>query len=557
MRQHSTALLLLTLTAALALVACGPQPPASSPTTPPPVSAAPSPTSRPTASAAPESDAQPTPEPSDGTIRIGAGGPARPIDPRLFGTNVPAWLHQTLEDPTFIARTQATEATVIRLPGGSWGNTYDWLACQTERADPCNRAARPSDFITFMRATGTEGMWVVSMNGTAKEAAALVAFFNGAVDDERSIGLDVRGRDWKTVGHWARLRAESGHPEPVGVRLFEIGNEVYGGKPGTGKDCAEWGWEDGWTCDGTEYVLGFGEGAERREGFIEFRNAMREVDPSILVGAVGIPFQSEWSNWGNEVIAAAGQEMDFYIVHQYAFFETPASLETILAEPQRTWGRIFADVRAAFDRHAGGRDIPIVVNEFNLFSFQDNDTGRLMTRAVNMLHLADTFGQLAEHQATMANQYNLANGVTETIGNYGMLDAGSIERYPQYWVFPLWSRFGAELLPAASSFDAGRELSIYAGRAADDVVSLMVINKADRSITATISVEDVAGVTGGTVDIAQAESLEALSASFNGVANPADDLSDAPSITIDGVSSLFNYTFTPYSITLVRLSVTR
>ena len=38
------------------------------------------------------------------------------------------------------------------------------------------------------------------MNGTAQEAAALVAFFNGDVDDSRTIGPDRNGRDWGTVG---------------------------------------------------------------------------------------------------------------------------------------------------------------------------------------------------------------------------------------------------------------------------------------------------------------------------------------------------------------------
>jgi alpha-L-arabinofuranosidase len=545
--------LLLPLALLAALAGCGQAPPAAAPTPPPPTAAA----AAPEATAAPEVPTAPTPEPTDGTIRVGATGPARPISPRILGTNVPAWLDESLADQTFTARAKASDARVVRMPGGSWGNTYNWLACQVEKAPPCDNAARPSDFIAFMRATGTEGMWVVSMNGTAKEAAALVAFFNGTTDDERPIGVDVRGRDWETVGHWARLRAEAGYPDPVGMQLFEIGNELYAGKPGSGKDCLDYGWEDGWTCDGVEYIRGIGEGAERREGFIEFRNAMREVDPSILVGAVGIPRQSDWGDWGNEVIAAGGQDMDFYIVHQYAYFQTPGSKAEILAEPQQTWKTIFADVRAAFDRHAGGRDIPIVVNEFNLFSFQDNDTGRLMTRAVNMLHLADTFGQLAEYGVAMANQYNLANGVTETIGNYGMLDAGSYERYPQYYVLPLWSRFGAELLPSASSFDAGRELSVYAGRTKDGEVSLLVINKAERSLTATVSVEGVSAVTGGRADIAQAASLDALSVSFNGVDNPADDLSDAPPIALTGVSPRFNYTFTPFSVTLLRLDVER
>ena len=56
------------------------------------------------------------------------------LDRRLFGTNVPAWLGpDKLSDPAFQAATIALGTTLLRFPGGSWSNGYDWLAC--ERAE--------------------------------------------------------------------------------------------------------------------------------------------------------------------------------------------------------------------------------------------------------------------------------------------------------------------------------------------------------------------------------------------------------------------------------------
>lgn len=548
--------IMLALGCLLVLVGCGSSNPVASPAS--------DPASSPVLLTPEAQQALPTDVPplaaqagADGAIMVRVQDSARPVDQRLFGTNLPAWLNTDgFANTTLLERTIASGTTLLRMPGGSWSNIYPWLDCQLERAEPCTWAARPSDFIELLEAVDIPGMWTVSFNGTAEEAAALVAFFNAEADDMRPIGLDPRGVDWKTVGYWAQLRSDLGYPDPVGIQLWEVGNEIYGGKPGTGKDCADWGWEDGWTCDGLEYVEGLGTGAERRQGFIEFRDKMRTVDPSILVGAVGIPLQKEWSNWGNEVIAGAGQVMDFYSIHQYAYFEPPRTLEDVLAEPQQTWPRIANDVRRGFAQYADGREVPIAVTEYNLFAFQDFDRERLMTRAVNMLHLADTIGQMAEVGFAMANQWNLANGVTDQFGNYGILDAGSLERYPQYYVFPLWSRFGSTLLPVESTFDASRELSIYAGRPEDGVVSLMVINKAPVERTATIMLNGIRAVTGGTVDTAQAASLEAMSVSFNGVDNPANDLSDAPALPLEGLSPLFNYSFTPYSITLLRIEVT-
>ena len=68
-----------------------------------------------------------------GEITIHADS-ARPLDRRLFGTNVPAWLGpDKLADPAFQAATTALGTTLLRFPGGSWSNEYDWLAC--ERGD--------------------------------------------------------------------------------------------------------------------------------------------------------------------------------------------------------------------------------------------------------------------------------------------------------------------------------------------------------------------------------------------------------------------------------------
>ncbi len=492
------------------------------------------------------------------TIRLDRNGPAISIDRRMLGTNVPAWLTASrLENSTFQARTRAAGLTVMRIPGGSWSNAYDWLGCETGDTASCywTWAARPSNFIGFMRNTNTEGMYIVNLNGTAKEAAAAVAFFNGTVDDKRPIGVDVRGRDWYTVGHWARLRRDQGYPEPFKITLWEVGNEIYGGKSGHGKDCAPWGWEDVWTCDGTEYVEGIGSGSGRREGYREFRNAMRDVDPTIMVGAVGVSEQSSWNNWGNEVIAAAGNEMDFYSIHHYGYDTPPANPAEALRKPQQIWRTIMNDVQTAFDRHAGGRRVPIAITEYNLVSFGDNDTAHLMTRAVNALYLADTLGQMKQYGVTMANQWNLANGRGANTTDYGLVDHDSYQPYPKYYVYPLWARFGERMLPVTTTLDAETTLSVYGGRIDDTTLSLLAINKTGEPITTRIEIEGIRTVQSGLFDIVSAPTLDSVTVSFNGVSDPNADLSNTPSLVLNDPGHPFSYTFEPYSITLLRLNV--
>ena len=96
-------------------------------------------------------------EPSDAVAAtIRDDRPGRPIDRRLFGTNLPAWVGpETMADETFRAAAVDSGATVVRMPGGSWSNSYDWLACE-QGGDGCfwPWAARPADFAEFISATG-------------------------------------------------------------------------------------------------------------------------------------------------------------------------------------------------------------------------------------------------------------------------------------------------------------------------------------------------------------------------------------------------------------------
>ena len=480
-----------------------------------------------------------------------------PFDPRLLGTNVPAWLGpERLADKAFLRRLQNSGTTVLRMPGGSWSNSYDWLGCELVDAETCHWtwAARPTDFLNLLRETGREGMWTVSINGTAQEAAALVAFFNGSIDDERPIGTDLRGRDWKTVGHWARLRAEHGNPEPYPIRYWEIGNEIYGGKEGSGKDCLPWGWEDGWTCDGREYVEGIGDGAERREGFLAFREAMRAVDPEIEVGAVGVADPGSWSDWGNEVIAAAGAAMDFYIVHDYAYDNPPTAAADVLAQPQRIWEPMMRTLRPALTGASNASAMrPVAVTEYNLVAFQDLDEQQYMLRAANVFFLADSLGAMAESGVAMANQWNFANGLAENGTDYGLINADTFERNPQYYAFVLWSRFGSEMMPVQTKFSAADQFSVYAGRHADGTISIMAINKTGAPVKSVIELAGSVDDYVVTADVIQADSFASKRVHFNGQAQPAVDFSDAPSYAIGSASSQFRFAFEPVSTTLLQL----
>lgn len=560
MRRRVALTPLIALIIALSFAAFQPQPGVAQQATP---------TSRPTRT--PRPTPLPTPSRISAVITVDAAADGVPFSPRMLGNNLPAWLkRQVFEHPVFRARVAASGIRMLRIPGGSWSDEYGWLSCETgvdqPGAFPCRFpwAARPTDFINFLKAVGIEAMYTVNVNYTAQEAAALVAFFNSAITDTTHIGADIRGTDWYTAGRWAQLRAAGGNVAPLGIRLWEIGNEVYGGKPVV-KGCPKHGWENTWTCSGEEYIKGNAE----HDGFIKMRAAMLAVDPTIQVGAVGHE-SSLGRGWAYNVLLHGGQAMDYYVVHtypQYYNYGNPRrEIEHILGIPQQLWPKIKAEAEMAFADATGGRQIPIVVNEFGIVpEWGKEDFRNYMNKHVAALFIADSIGQMIVNGYAMAAHWNVMNGPSPELSGRMVNEFGlmfdyerdpKMTRQPKYYVYPIWARFGDRILPATSSADPARELSVYAGRAGAGTVSVLVINKSERPADVQIALNGVQRIIGGLVDTLVASSADATAASFNGVADPKDDLSDALSKPITGsATGRLSYTFAPYAITLLRLDV--
>ena len=243
-----------------------------------------------------------TPEP-DLTLPIYtvAAEPSFRIDPRLFGGffEKATWNGEIGSDaaisrqtgellPEVVEYVEWMNVPVLRYPGGTAIDYYPWYYLidryprtgQTRR--PPNRHWREPDktkdivtsdgrmglheFIDFCRAVGSEPLLVVNLGD---------AFY-----EKRDLDTAARelGAEWvhycnDTVGEWADLRTANGHPEPFGVRYFQIGNET-------------------WLFDGYAPEARTGAAARRyADAVTTYARAMRAADPSIeliIDGAEGL-----------------------------------------------------------------------------------------------------------------------------------------------------------------------------------------------------------------------------------------------------------------------------
>jgi len=158
-----------------------------------------------------------------------------------------------------IAIAKSLHSGFWRLPGGNFLSDWDWhgaLGPRDRRApmfDHAWSAMQPNDigmdeWMELTRLLGVEPYVTVNAGlGDANSAAEEVEYLNGPATSE-----------------WGAKRAANGHPEPYGVKYWNIGNEPYG-----------W-WQIGKTS--LDYFL-----IKHRE----FAERMRAADPSIVLIASG------------------------------------------------------------------------------------------------------------------------------------------------------------------------------------------------------------------------------------------------------------------------------
>ncbi|MFQ5859920.1 MAG: hypothetical protein ACE5LU_30355, partial [Anaerolineae bacterium] len=202
-------------------------------------------------------------------ITIHADQTIDPISPLLYGLNhrypndgYGVWDAEAQQvHPEVISRSLDIGFAVTRFPGGTVGSTYHWTdgigppeerptAISGSNGAPATNEYGFDEQMLFMEQVGATTNVVVNFGtGTAQEAAAWVAYANGAVTDTTPIGVDRLGADWGTVGEWAAQREANQlrlgmTPHPYNIEYWEVGNELYGD------------WEYSWTHDPIKYATG-------------------------------------------------------------------------------------------------------------------------------------------------------------------------------------------------------------------------------------------------------------------------------------------------------------
>ncbi len=239
--------------------------------------------------------------------------------------------------------------TVVRYPGGNFVSGYDWedgvgpREARPTRLDMAWRSIEPNavgtdEFLAWTGLAGAEPMLAVNLGTRGAEAARdLVEYCNAP--------QGTRLADW---------RAANGHPEPHGVRLWCLGNEMDGP------------WQIGHTS-AIEYATLAAEAGR----------AMRLVDPSIELVACGSSGSGmpTFGAWEETVLDVAWEVTDYLSLHAYydpAEYATVGDYLACSLDLGRTIEAVAARVDAVAGRKGSDRQIGLSVDEWNVWHLADH-----------------------------------------------------------------------------------------------------------------------------------------------------------------------------------------
>jgi len=306
---------------------------------------------------------------------------------------------------------RAVRPATIRWPGGNFASQYDWREGIGERDKrPCrwNRAwnqwewndVGTDEFLRLCELLGAEPYICANAGeGTPQEAAEWVEYCNGPADTPMG-----------------RLRAANGHPAPYGVRLWGLGNEMYGN------------WQHGW-LDGSKYGLKAAQMAA----------AMRAVDTALELVLVGVDVRG-WDNFNEKAIQKAGLFSNYLSVHYYLGLDVNADqlaeYARALAAPVDVERMLQATWEVAREANAG-TPIPICFDEWNVWRPEVDDQPGY--KGFYCLREGLFAGEILNALNRLGPKVPIAC-VTQSVNVLGLIRANetSVAPTPSYWVLKLF-----------------------------------------------------------------------------------------------------------------------
>jgi alpha-N-arabinofuranosidase len=289
-------------------------------------------------------------------------------------------------DPDIIRYLQDAHLPLLRWPGGNFVSSYHWrdgigpVERRPTKPNYAWGAIEPNlfgtdEFIQFCRDVGCDPMICINGgDGTPEEAAQWIEYCNGPA-----------------TSPMGKLRAANGHREPYGVKIWEVGNELWGR------------WQYNWTT-----AAGYVDRYQR------FAPAMLKADPGIKLLACGAPVL--WGqDWNNTLIDGAAAQLHCITDHPLIGGAVAASTDPL--DVYRDFMSVSEVLEGKWaanrDRmlQAGIKDPHLAVTELQLFAHVEGGDG--------------TQGDARLYRRDLPSQATITEAVYDTLIYHAAIRLGS------------------------------------------------------------------------------------------------------------------------------------
>ncbi len=346
-----------------------------------------------------------------------APGSGSTIGPLALGVNVAAWdsIEQDVDAATMTNLLKSAGLRLLRYPGGSWADEYDW-STNTD-ASHCLGAAA----------------------GSCREADPLS--FGDLSTDARSAGASIFATvnyGSGTPGEAAAWVTQSVVSQGEKIALWEVGNETYScdetnqhlaGAPTFIKDYSAGDPE----CPSTALMT-----ASYKTNVLPYLEAMKRADPGARIGVPWAFSRTEAegeglkdaSLWNAKVLRAVKGDISFVDAHWYPFDRIAGLTDQQILRSTRRIPAAAAQIRSTLHRIAPGSTF--LIGETNV---SDRVTA-LDFQPVSALFAAATSLMWLSQGAQSVDWWDLNNFGSPTTGDYGLVSSGGSESEPAGTPFP-------------------------------------------------------------------------------------------------------------------------
>ena len=433
--------------------------------------------------------------------------------------------------PDLLKAIQDIQPELIRWPGGCYASAYRWksgIGPQDDRGaypielwnDVDTNSFGIDEFIKLCEKTGAEPLMVVNI-GT-KQWTKTAGIENEKIDWLTEVCEWVEYCNGPVTSKWGAVRAKNGHPEPYGVKYWEIDNEVHGGY-----------------TPAEEYVRIIKELVPR----------MKAIDPSITIIACG-SWMGNRTAWDSAVMEGAAPYFSFLSTHRY---DDPNGFAVNPYENQR-----FFESRAKIIQGSENPNVRMFDSEWNAQS-TDWRTGLHAGGILNCFEAVGDTLQIAA-PALFLRHTSAGRSWDNAFVNF---DHTGWFPGPNYVVMKLWREHYApnrvELLSVSAALNGENPIvNAVATRSADGKkVFVKVVNNQREDAVMNVKLNDVKVLSAKaltvTPDLAEGENADAKLQKRNTLAEP-NAITPKP-LAVKGAGNQLSVLLPSLSATVIEVSV--